>query len=170
MQKVGFGGSCHWCTEAIFRSLKGVTAVEQGWISSHGEHSVPSEAVIVHFDRAVIDLKTLVAVHLHTHSCTAQHSMRSKYRSAVYTYNDHQSGEARQAVGELQSEFLEPIITKVLSFGSFKLNEETYLDYYYKNPEKPFCQNIVNPKLQELIRRFPHNISPEREAQLAGLH
>ncbi|WP_269200069.1 peptide-methionine (S)-S-oxide reductase [Pseudoalteromonas luteoviolacea] len=27
--KLGLGGSCYWCTEAIFRSLNGVEKVEQ---------------------------------------------------------------------------------------------------------------------------------------------
>lgn len=40
IQKIGLGGSCNWCTEAIFRSLKGVTKVKQGWISSDGEFAV----------------------------------------------------------------------------------------------------------------------------------
>jgi peptide-methionine (S)-S-oxide reductase len=47
VSKIGFGGSCHWCTEAIFLSLKGVTAVKQGWIASDGQNSTFSEAVIV---------------------------------------------------------------------------------------------------------------------------
>lgn len=169
MQKVGFGGSCHWCTEAIFRSLKGVTTVEQGWIGSVGENAEPSEAVIVSFDESGISLHTLIAIHLHTHSCTAQHSMREKYRSAVYTFDDKQAGEATTAISNLQAEFKKPVITRVLPFQTFRLNEETYLDYYYKNPAKPFCRNIVSPKLKTLLSRFQKHISPEVEAQLAGL-
>jgi peptide-methionine (S)-S-oxide reductase len=170
MQKIGFGGSCHWCTEAIFRSLKGIVAVEQGWISSDGENTIPSEAVIVTYDVNEISLQILIAIHLHTHSCTAAHSMRDKYRSAVYTFNNKQAAEAQTEIKGLQVEFEQPIITKVLPFQTFRLNEETYLDYYYKDPSRPFCQNIVNPKLKELIRRFQKHISPEREAQLTSLY
>ncbi|MGK0318036.1 MAG: peptide-methionine (S)-S-oxide reductase, partial [Granulosicoccus sp.] len=34
LTKVGFGGGCHWCTEAVFQALRGVSFVNQGFISS----------------------------------------------------------------------------------------------------------------------------------------
>ena len=158
MQRAGFGGSCHWCTEAIFQSLKGVTEVEQGWIASNSDANNYSEAVIVNFDPEMISLNTLIAVHLHTHSCTANHSMRSKYRSAVYTFDEEQAAAARKAIEALQVEFEQPIITRVLPFKAFKLNKQEYLNYYYSNPDKPFCENIVSPKLKLLMDRFVENV------------
>jgi peptide-methionine (S)-S-oxide reductase len=169
LEKIGLGGSCHWCTEAIFRSLKGVTTVEQGWIASDGDNEQPSEAVIVQFDPKKIDLQTLIAIHLHTHSCTSNHEMRGKYRSAVYTYYDEQIQPARKELEALQNEFDQPIITQVLPFQSFKLNEENYLNYYYKDPTKPFCQNIVNPKLKILLEKFGTHIAPELKPHLSAL-
>jgi peptide-methionine (S)-S-oxide reductase len=155
--KIGLGGSCHWCTEAIFASLHGVVKAEQGWISSTGENDSFSEAVIVHFDATVISLKRLIEIHLHTHSCTSTHSMRKKYRSAVY-YFIHLQGMQEQVVEslrQLQADFNDKIITQVLPFVNFKLNQPPYLDYYYSNPKKPFCENVINPKLKILLSRFP---------------
>lgn len=169
MQKIGFGGSCHWCTEAIFRSLKGVTKVEQGWISSDGENTTPSEAVIVSFNETEINLQALITIHLHTHSCTVEHSMRGKYRSAVYAFNDKQAIEAASAIKTLQTDFEQPIVTEVLSFQIFRLNEESYLDYYYKDPSKPFCRNVVDPKLKELLAKFEKHVAPEQKAHLSTL-
>lgn len=80
--RIGFGGGCHWCTEAVFQSVVGVKLVEQGWIASEGSEAF-SQAVLVHFDPDAADLELLVAVHLHSHSSTASHLMRSKYCSAV---------------------------------------------------------------------------------------
>ncbi|MCG8307665.1 MAG: peptide-methionine (S)-S-oxide reductase [Cytophagales bacterium] len=33
---ISFGGGCHWCTEGIFQSLKGVRHADQEWIGSDG--------------------------------------------------------------------------------------------------------------------------------------
>jgi peptide-methionine (S)-S-oxide reductase len=154
MMKIGFGGSCHWCTEAVFQSLRGVAEVRQGWIASEGLAAEFSEAVFVVFDAGVISLETLVAVHFHSHSCTAEHRMRAKYRSAVYTFSREQVFPVRQAIERLQADFDAPVITQIIPFKAFKLNEEEYLNYYYSDPEKPFCQNVVRPKLDLLRERF----------------
>ena len=160
--KIGLGGSCHWCTEAIFQSLKGVAIVEQGWIASDNENTSFSEAVIVTFNPEIINLQTLIEIHLHTHSCTANHNMRSKYRSAVYTFDHVHAAIAQGVLNTIQSEFPDPIITAVLPFKDFRRNEKQYLNYYYSDPEKPFCKTRVNPKLRLLLTKFAENVSPEQ--------
>jgi peptide-methionine (S)-S-oxide reductase len=162
ISKIGFGGSCHWCTEAIFRSLKGVINVDQGWIMSAEDGGFYSEAVLVSHNSDLIPLDILIAIHLHTHSCTAIHSMRSKYRSAVYFLNHTQADQATQIINRLQHDFVKPIITEVLEFKEFRLNTADYLNYYYANPEKPFCKNIVDPKLKDMIRRFASHVDMEK--------
>ncbi len=124
--------------------------VEQGWIASKPPDDSYSEAVFLTFDPKVIQLELLIEVHLYTHSCTSEHSMRSKYRSAIYYVNEVQKKQAMEAIQSLQKEFDQPIITKVIPFKAFKLNDEQYLDYYKKNPKKPFCANYIGPKLTAL--------------------
>jgi len=154
MTKIGFGGSCHWCMEAVFQAVKGVSKVEQGWIASEGIATDFSEGVLVHFDTEIISLVNLIEIHLHTHSCTANHPMRQKYRSAIYTYSKEQEVQANKILVVLQKGFDQPIVTSVLPFHQFKENQETYLDYYKKNPEKPFCQRYIEPKLRKLKTQF----------------
>ncbi|MEJ2880449.1 peptide-methionine (S)-S-oxide reductase [Pedobacter sp. GR22-6] len=166
INKIGFGGSCHWCTEAIFLSLKETLDVQQGWIAPDNDPDSFSEAVIVQYDPEVITMDTLIAIHLHTHSCTSAHGMRAKYRSSVYTFDQAQFELSSQILLELQPDFSAPIITQVLKFSDFKLNKAEYLNYYYSNPEKPFCENIVNPKLRELIKRFSQQVDLDKMAHL----
>ncbi|TLU99523.1 peptide-methionine (S)-S-oxide reductase [Dyadobacter luticola] len=160
--KIGLGGSCHWCTEAIFQSLKGVLHVSQGWIAADDNPTRYSEAVVFEFDAAEISLQTLIEIHLHTHSCTSDHSMRFKYRSAIYTFDDKQFCCANQAIKELQADFDQRIITEVIPFGKFKLNNEKYLDYYSKNPYKPFCKTFIDPKLKILLGKFSNQVDKKR--------
>lgn len=162
--KIGLGGSCHWCTEAIFQSLLGVTEVEQGWVSAQND-SAYSEAIIVHYDPIKVALPTLIEIHLHTHSCTSIHSMRQKYRSAIYVYSEIQKQESENSIRLLQKDFDAPIITKVLKFESFKLNTPDYLNYYFSNPDKPFCKNVITPKLQILLEKFSSALDPNKIPQ-----
>ncbi len=148
--KVGFGGACHWCTEAIFQSIDGVTKVEQGWIASTEPNESLSEAVIVHFDKRHIDLSVLIRIHISTHSATSEHRLREKYRSAIYTFTDEQILMAKEILRGLQSTMEEPLITQVLPFKQFKANKEEYQNYYLKHPEAPFCQRYIVPKLKKI--------------------
>jgi peptide-methionine (S)-S-oxide reductase len=165
-EHIGFGGSCHWCTEAIFLSLKGIRSVKQGWIASDSINKYFSEGVLVAFDAALISLDTLIAVHLYTHSCTSNHSMRSKYRSAIYTNSEEQKQISLSAIQLLQAEFGNQIITEVMPCKEFRLNTEDFLNYYYNNPEKPFCENIVNPKLRLLMKQFAGDVDMQKLGHL----
>lgn len=159
IKKVGFGGGCHWCTEAYFQSLKGVEIVEQGWVSSNFPHYTFSEAVIVHYNPEVIPLEVLISVHLHTHASTKQHSFRDKYRSAVYVFDENIT-HYQKLIDENQSAFDEPIITKAFAFEQFKLNNEDQLNYYQKNKNNTFCERYISPKLRKIEKEYQAYFQP----------
>lgn len=158
MMKIGLGGGCHWCTEAVFQSLVGVHRVEQGYIASTGKNSSFSEAVIVHFNSEEITLTTLIEVHLHTHKSTSKHSLRKRYRSAVYYFSEEQKQLAIQSLKTLQRDFDELIITEILSFSGFKASRESLQNYYRTNPERPFCKRFIDPKIKLLLQQFSEKI------------
>ena len=152
-KKIGFGGGCHWCTEAYFQSLKGVDKVEQGWINSESPNDSFSEAVAVHYNPVVIPLEILIAIHLHTHASTKLHSFRKKYRSAVYVF-DGELAEAKRIIFDNQVDFDGKLITEVLVFNQFKLNVENQLNYFKKNTEGVFCKRYIHPKLKMIEREY----------------
>jgi peptide-methionine (S)-S-oxide reductase len=162
--KIGLGGGCHWCTEGVFESLIGIKAVNQGWIASIGNDTEFSEAVEVYFDESIISLQTLIEIHLHTHASTANHSMRQKYRSAIYTYNDTQNQYAKRVLDALQSDFDKKIITQALPFDAFKKNKDELTNYLYSSPDKPFCKTYIHPKLRTLLTRFKHQVNESKLA------
>ncbi|WP_310733253.1 peptide-methionine (S)-S-oxide reductase [Colwellia sp. 6M3] len=162
ISKVGLGGGCHWCTEGVFASLNGIVKINQGWISSSGSNSQFSEAIEVYFEPDVISLANLVSIHLHTHACTADHSMRHKYRSAIYTYSAEQASKVDIVLRQLQTDFNEKIITQVLTFCAFKANKIELTDYLYSSPNRPFCQRYIHPKLTLLLQRFTQHVNHEK--------
>lgn len=154
LEKVALGGGCHWCTEAVFQSLKGVAEVDQGWVASEAGNSIFSEAVVVTFGTSIITLQDLIEVHLYTHRSTSAHSMRDKYRSAIYYFSEAQKEDSLQILDLLQTDFEEQIITKVIPFKGFRPSRDEITNYYYNNPQKPFCERYIAPKLQLLLQKF----------------
>ena len=154
MRRIGFGGGCHWCTEAVFQTLKGVIKVQQGFIAPKDDAENYSEAVLVSFDEDRITLQTLIEIHLRTHKSTSAHSMRKKYRSAIYALDRESAVESSKTLKLLQAQFAAPLITKVLQFEHFKSSEDRFLEYYKRNPKKPFCKTYIDPKLALLRKEF----------------
>jgi len=162
LNKIALGGGCHWCTEAVFQSLNGVVKVEQGFVASTGENNTFSEAVIVHFDTKTISLSVLVEVHLQTHKSASNHTMRTKYRSAIYVFSEKQKQEAIRILESFQTQFNHELITQVLPFEAFKASRVQIQNYYYSNPEKPFCETFINPKLKILLNQFSNHTNQNK--------
>lgn len=154
LERIGLGGGCHWCTEAVFQQLRSVSAVEQGFIRSLSPHEAPAEAVLISFDGDTLPLEALLEVHLRTHSSSSRHKLRGKYRSAVYTFDEHQAERVRTALHTLQAHFDRPLVTQALPFGSFEPSPPQYQNYYARNSERAFCRTYIEPKLTLLRERF----------------
>lgn len=152
--RIGVGGGCHWCTEAVFQALHGVINVEQGYISSSGEAVTFSEGVIISFYPAQIPLKKIIEIHLSTHNSTSNHSFRTKYRSAIYFMNPKEEIAAEEILEELQQFSQKKIITQVLPLKEFKPSRKEIRNYYQSNPEKVFCTRYIHPKLKLLEKEF----------------
>ncbi len=165
-ERIGFGGGCHWCTEAVFQHLRGVARVEQGFIASVPPDDSFSEAVIVHFDPGAISLDVLIEVHLRTHAATSDHAMRGKYRSAIYAFDDAQSLRACSFLDALQPAFDARLVTRALPFGTFRPSDKRFQNYQARMPDRPFCTTYIDPKLALLRREFAaHAVDQSPETQ-----
>lgn len=162
--KIGLGGGCHWCTEGVFNSLIGIKHVKQGWIAASGENSSYSEAIEVYFNPAIITLADLIEIHLYTHASTANHSMRGKYRSAIYCYDESQFQQATIILNRFKGDFTAGLITQVYPFTSFKENKIELQNYFYSDPDRPFCQTYIHPKIRLLLTRFKAQVDQNKVA------
>ena len=154
MRTLGLGGGCHWCTEAVFDHLRGVYSVEQGFHRSDPPDEAWSEAARVKWEPDALPLSVLLEVHIRTHASTSAHSLRGRYRSAVYAGSEREAEKVRDALAELQGDFAEPLVTQVLPDRGFRLNEARFRNYYRTDPERPFCRTYIDPKLAMLRRKF----------------
>jgi len=148
--QIGFGGGCHWCTEAVFAALSGVMDLRQGFIRSCPPDGGYSEAVLLRHDPAQIPLEVLVEIHLRTHASTSDHKLRGKYRSAIYTVCEEQAREVTGLLGALQAGFPEKLVTRVLPFAGFRPSDTRFHGYAEKNAGNQFCVRYIDPKLDAL--------------------
>jgi peptide-methionine (S)-S-oxide reductase len=177
LQKATFAAGCFWCTEAIFKRLKGVHAVISGYAG--GDMKDPSyekvstgntghaEAIQITFDPAVIAYTKLLEIFFATHDPTTKNQqgadIGTQYRSVIFYHTAEQEKAANGLIETLQKngEYKQPIITEVVPFASFYTAEEYHQDFYEKNQLYPYCTVIINPKLTKLLEAFRSEVKDE---------
>lgn len=165
-----FGGGCFWCTEAVFRQLKGVMDVMPGYAG--GTKPAPTyeevcsgttghaEVIRIEFDPAVIAYDDLLTVFFATHDPTTPdrqgNDVGAQYRSLILTTDDRQAVAARAFIEKLNASTAEgaPIITDIRPLDRFWPAEDYHKRYYEQNKTAPYCQLVINPKLQKLQKDF----------------
>lgn len=175
-QLATFGGGCFWCTEAIFTRLNGVFKVTNGYAG--GTMPEPSydqvssgrtghaEAVQIEFDPSVISYEQLVEVFFLTHDPTTMNrqgaDVGEQYRSVIFTHGEDQRKTADTVKARLEAEkvYDDPIVTQIVPADDFYPAETYHQDYYARNPDQPYCQVVINPKVRKLRETFKHLLKP----------
>lgn len=170
LEVIVLGGGCFWCTEAIFKKLKGVINVSPGYAG--GDLVAPTyeqvssgktghaEVVKLEYNPAIISLQDILKVFFTSHDPTTPnrqgHDIGSQYRSIILYTNDKQKEIAEKYIVYLEENnfFKNKIITEIKLLKKFYQAEDYHLDYYQKNPYKPYCLLNINPKLNKLKKQF----------------
>jgi len=165
-----FGGGCFWCTEAVFKDVRGVTKVTSGYAGG----SVPNpsyehvcdgstghaEVIQLEYDPAVVSYEQLLEIFFLTHDPTTMNrqgnDVGTQYRSVVFFANDAEKQAAESVKARLDGEHIynEPIVTEIVPFTNFFPAEDYHQDYFAKNPDQPYCQAVINPKVGKFRKRF----------------
>ncbi len=168
-------GGCFWCTEAVFRDVVGVSAVESGYIG--GSKANPTykevcsgstghaEAIRVTFDPAVISLSEIFDVFLGTHDPTQLNrqgnDVGTQYRSAIFPLSDEQGAEAEAAIARWNAENGKRAVTTIegLSGGAqahtWYPAEDYHQEYWEGEGQRnPYCLATIPPKLMKLRKSF----------------
>lgn len=172
-----FAGGCFWCTEAIFRRLKGVTNVEPGYAggqtenpnydSIHTGRTGHAEAVRITFDPSVISYDKLLEVFWASHNPTLLNrqgnDIGSEYRSLILYKDKDQKVQAERSKQKLEKEHVyeEEIVTEIAPLDTFYPAEAYHRDFYEKYKDEPYCVYIINPKIKKLLSEFGADIKEE---------
>lgn len=170
LQSITLGGGCFWCTEAVFKAVRGVSSVVSGYANGHVKNPTyeqvcsgntgHNEVVQVTFDPAQVSLKQLLGVFFGTHDPTTLNRQGNdagtQYRSGIYVANEEQAQLSRLLIAEMTAEqiFSSPIVTEVVALQSFWPAEDYHQDYFERNPGQGYCSFVVAPKVAKLRKSF----------------
>jgi peptide-methionine (S)-S-oxide reductase len=165
-----FGGGCFWCTEAVFKMLKGVTSVEPGYAGGHVDHPTyeqvssgetgHAEVARVEFDPSLISFRTLMTVFFASHDPSALNrqgnDVGTQYRSAIFYTTPEQKEEAEKMIAEIDASNPDgdPVVTEVTPLGDYWPAENYHHDYYAAHKDAFYCQVVINPKLEKIQKQF----------------
>lgn len=165
-----FGGGCFWCTEATFQQLKGVSKVTSGYAGGELEnpgygkvatgHTGHAEVIKVEFDPNEISFENLLEVFFAVHDPTTLNKqgndIGTEYRSIILYTSEEQKAAAEKSIQKLRDsgEYNMPIVTEIKPFDKFYEAEDYHHNYYNKNPDQPYCQIVINPKLKKLKEKY----------------
>ena len=74
----------------------------------------------------------------------------TQYRSAIFYHNEAQREAAKASKAAAQRDFTAPIVTEITAAGTYYPAEDYHQDYYRQNPNAPYCQIVIRPKLEKL--------------------
>jgi peptide-methionine (S)-S-oxide reductase len=168
---------CFWCTEAIFRRLKGVKSVLPGY--GGGTVKNPSydqvctgktghtESIQIEFDPEVIPFEKILDIFWHTHDPTTLdrqgNDVGTQYRSAIFYHDERQKEIAEKSKKEIEQEavYKDPIVTEITPFKHFYPAEGYHKDYYETHQDAPYCNFVIDPKIHKLLKQFGNDVRDE---------
>ncbi|MGQ8337943.1 peptide-methionine (S)-S-oxide reductase MsrA [Sunxiuqinia sp. A32] len=170
MEIATLGAGCFWCTEAIYKELRGVESVTSGYSGgdiinpSYKEVSTGStghaEVIEIEFDSTIISFTEILEVFFSTHDPTTLNrqgaDVGSQYRSAIFYHSETQKEIAEEIVNRLNKDkvFNKPIVTEITAWKNFFRAEEYHQDYYENNRAQGYCQFVIVPKLNKFRKIF----------------
>lgn len=166
-------GGCFWCTEAVYQNLKGVKAVESGYIG--GGIANPTyeqvcsgstghaEAIRVTYDPSVISYGDLLDIFFATHDPTTLNrqgnDVGTQYRSAIFPHSPEQEAEAQAGIERAQADQSAPIVTAIEPEAPWYPAEDYHQQYWDRVGDRnPYCMAVIPPKLAKLRKGFAERI------------
>jgi peptide-methionine (S)-S-oxide reductase len=165
-----FGGGCFWCTEAVFKMLKGVIRVVPGYAGGTTENPTydqvcrgttgHAEVISIEYQPDQISFSSLMTVFFGSHDPSTKNrqgnDIGTQYRSVIFFTTPEQEKEAKSFINEINasSKNGQAIVTEVEPLKKFYEAENYHQDYFARNKQNPYCELVINPKLEKVQEKF----------------
>jgi peptide-methionine (S)-S-oxide reductase len=169
-ETAALAGGCFWCLEAVYDQMKGVVSVESGYIGGQtrnptyeavcGGRTGHAEAVRITFDPAIVSYRELLEVFFVIHDPTTPnrqgHDVGTQYRSAIFYHSLEQKQIAEEVIAAVTKEqiYPNPLVTEVVSAGTWYEAEPYHQEYFARNPFQGYCTAVVGPKVVKFRKQF----------------
>ena len=167
------GGGCFWCTESVYKNINGVISITPGYMGGNNPNPTYEEVcegytnhvevIKVEYDHS-LSLDQVLSIFFSTHDPTSINrqgaDVGTQYRSAVFCNQDERKAVIDFIKNlETKNIFEDKIVTEVNDIVPFYEAENYHHDFFKKNPQNPYCQAVINPKLKKLRSNFSDLIS-----------
>ncbi|MBC7845767.1 MAG: bifunctional methionine sulfoxide reductase B/A protein [Flavobacterium sp.] len=170
LETITLGGGCYWCVEAVYENLDGVKSVVSGFTG--GKIADPTyeevcsgttghaEVVQITYDKTKTNLDEIFQVFFTVHDPTTLNrqgaDVGSQYRSVIFYKDEVQKKAAKSIINQLNSEkvYSNPIVTTLEPLAKFYVAEDYHQNYYENNKSEPYCQMVIQPKIEKFEKIF----------------
>lgn len=170
LDKIVIGGGCYWCVEAVYENLQGVEKVVSGFAGGNVENpsyeqvcsgtTGAAEVVEITYDKTKTNLDEIFKVFFTVHDPTTLNrqgaDVGTQYRSVIFHESEEQKKAAQSIIDELNNSkvYASKIVTTLEPFKKFYKAEEYHQNYYKNNKSKPYCQMVIQPKIEKFEKVF----------------
>jgi peptide-methionine (S)-S-oxide reductase len=171
-------GGCFWCTEAVFRRLRGVEEVVPGYAGGAADvanykavcsgRTGHAEVIRVSYDPMQVSYGQLLKVffsvaHDPTQKDRQGNDVGTQYRSAIFPSGDAQRRVADAYMRQLEAAkvFNGPLATTIEPLEAFFLAESYHHNYAELNPGQGYIQFVSMPKVGKLERYFGERLKED---------
>lgn len=172
-EEATFGAGCFWCIEACFLDIKGVHSVKPGYAGGHLKNPTyeqvcegttgHAEVARIIFDPAITSYDELLEMFWFVHDPTQLNrqgnDIGTQYRSVIFYHNAEQNEKAENYKKRLEEEkvWKDPIVTEIVEINNYYEAEAYHHNYFELNPQNPYCQSVVRPKVEKFKKVFAEN-------------
>ena len=168
-------GGCFWCVEAVFKELRGVISVRNGYAGDSAAtadyrtvcsgRTNHAEAIEVRYDASQTTFGQLLKIHFSVAHDPTQLNRQGndhgrQYRSAIFYADEEQKRISEAYIRQLNEArvFTDPIVTTLEPIESFYPAEEYHQDYAARNPNQPYIVYVAQPKVDKLRENFAEKL------------